>query len=757
MRHVGMAGIIVIGAAAVLAGCTRGSNGVVDEGGEDVEVGEVVAGLARADDCGDLLSRIQADALVKLDEAAATLKTQTVKAREGGFNGGWGGGLVSGPPTAEDGDSASGSGGTTGAPVDGEAPSSPEPSGHSDTNTQVAGVDEADIVKTDGTRTYLLHGDELFVLGTWPAESTSVAGHAKIEGTPVEMFVADGRAVVFSHVYDVAGQGGGAEPGIAADCYDCYYGAAFTKISVLDVTGSTPTLSRELYFEGNYVSSRRHDAIVRGVIRGGFAAPNLYAPSIAYYDAWGDPYDQAIIDAQIDQWRARAADDIRKTELSDWLPSRYEKRDGELVALEPACGDTYVPTPGLATYGQTNVVTLDMTDPASLAQTVVLGGADQVYANADVLLLAQHDYRWDMNGITEQQTALHSFSLGDASTTYVGSGFVPGYIHNQFSLDERDGVFRLSTTQQRRTNAENPWETTSVNRVVTVHAVGDALQVLGQTPELAPGETIFSTRFIGDRAYVVTFRQTDPLFAIDLSDPAEPKVLGELHIPGFSDYMHPLDDTHLLTIGRDATDQGVVQGLMLQIFDVSDPTNLRLTHRHVYEREGYSQANHDHKAFTYYADKQLLAFPFVGYSPEFTSSLELFRVSVETGFDPLGSVDHGALMGSACEANEWEYYCPYPVEMRRGLFIDDYVYSISYAGVLVHGMGDLTTPVATVPLPAPTMSYGYYPVPVDGGAATPSSGGAAGAGPIPDEPDAPGSGGAGGAAPDPDSDSADAG
>jgi hypothetical protein len=254
------------------------------------------------------------------------------------------------------------------------------------------------------------------------------------------------------------------------------------------------------------------------------------------------------------------------------------------------------------------------------------------------------------------------------------------------------------------------------------------------------GETIFSTRFLGDVGYVVTFRQTDPLIAVDLSDPAAPSVLGQLEIPGFSDYMHPLGESHLLTIGRDASAQGQVQGLMLQVFDVSNPAAPKRTHTWRFADGGYSEANVNHKAFTFHTPAGtpegtgLLAFPYVSYSGTSGSSLELFNVSATDGFDKLGSISHTAMLQNLCVAQNGgaippnmggidpgftqpAYFSCVPPEVRRGLFIfgneGDFVYSISHGGVLVHDIAELQEPVASVALPYPDWSdsRGYFGAP----------------------------------------------
>jgi hypothetical protein len=257
---------------------------------------------------------------------------------------------------------------------------------------------------------------------------------------------------------------------------------------------------------------------------------------------------------------------------------------------------------------------------------------------------------------------------------------------------------------------------TTDNRVITLQAKGEDLQRIGITPPLGKdGERIQSTRFVGDRGYVVTFLQKDPLIAIDLADAADPKILGALTIDGFSQYMHPMDDTHLLTIGRNTDANGSDIGLLLQIFDVSDATHPTRTSMFAYAPSGWSEAQSNHKAFTYWVPEGetdgLLAFPYARYDAMFSSTLQVFRVSVAKGFTQLGEIDHTPLYGNCYDVNGYPnyvyQYCQQP-EVRRGLFIQDdkdtYVYSLSWGGVLVNALSDLTATTASVPLPAPDYS-----------------------------------------------------
>jgi hypothetical protein len=795
--------LVNLAAMLALAGCaaesSTGDNNGNGNGNDpedrdpssiDIRRGSVLASLMRADSCDDLLGRIQDDVAAKIELQAEQLKRGEQYGSPGGGTGGLNGGFDNSgnPPPVSGGPGVGGTGGAGGSAGTGAAPMTPDgegnagnggsggtggsgapvdlgPSDYSDTNTQVEGVDEADIVKTDGDHIYLVHGNELFVLKSWPASESSIESSIEIEGSVTEMFVHQGKAAVFSYVYD---QGDLIEPRPSTDgASDAafypgyYYGTPFTKITLIDLAQAQPIVERELIIEGTYLSSRRHGSKVRAVLQGGFHAPPVYYAQIEYVDPWGREYAQEDIDAQVDAWRDRVIAGVRMTTIEDWLPAEREVIDGVLTPPERRCTDFYAPPPGLTSYGLTNVVAFDILDPtASLGGAFVLGSADEVYSNSDVLLLAQRDYRWDARLAERSRTILHLFNLSEDATDYAASGFAPGHILDQFSLDEQDGFVRLTTTTQAWNEwsseivmpaQDDPWvdiaeQRSTDNRVITLGIEDGELVRAGVSESLGEdGETIFSTRFVGDRAYVVTFRQTDPLMVVDLSDVADPTLLGELHIPGFSDYMHPIGDGHLLTIGRDADVNGTTRGLLLQLFDVTDPTHPVQTHRHAYTQDGWSEANSNHKAFTFFQPGEgspyegLLAFPFVNYSGAFQSTLEVFDVSLEGGFSKLGSVDHTALVmscyveqnGGVLPGDYYDpYYCGAP-EVRRGMFVtgnedDEYVYSISHGGMLVHQLPELTTPVASVSLPQ--ADYSEHRVSYGGGSEpVPGTGGSAGA------------------------------
>ncbi len=698
IRRLGFAGLGLAFAAAV--GCQSSS-----------EVSPYEAALTKASSCEDVLEAIQQDAMAKVDLELESFINQDYYR--------WGGPVFATDDFAE---GAGGSGGT-GAPSAPDANGDDAPSGFSDTNRQVADVDEADIVKVgdEGRKLYVIRGNGFHELDSWPAAATSKVADLEIEGGAMEMFVEGDRAVVFSSVYglealddgDLCPDYYGPEPFAADVAFEgpYYCGRSYVKITIIDLSGDTPAAIREIYVDGWYTSSRRHDGIVRAVIQSSMDRPGS-VPQM-WEVVWGGEVQPQTREEEIAlarSWAAQAKEAITQTTLEQWVPAWGERVDGEIREQPVQCADFYAPEPGLTNYGLTQIVGLDIESDSPTAITSILGQATQVYANREALILAQPDWTWFERDNNSDRTAVHRFAVSSEAqrTPYQGSGFVPGVVNDQFSIDEREGVIRIATTrttwhhQSGDVITDDVWvPPTTDNLVTTMRLADERLEIAGSTPPMAEGERIFSARFVGDLGYVVTFRQVDPLFAIDLSDPESPTVLGELKIPGFSDYMHPLGENHLLTIGRDVDENTQIDnGTALQIFDVSDPTNPALAHKALVG-SGFSEANHNHKAFNFYADKGLLAFPFVSYEAEFSSTLELWDVSVENGLSRRGAVDHSDLVLDDCggvpyEVEDFYYYCGYQPQIQRGVFIDDFIYSISHGGVRVHPVDDLSTPVATV-------------------------------------------------------------
>lgn len=700
----------VVGLAALAAGCSSEPEYPFSFDGVQP------ASLQRAKSCKDLEKLLKADASARMNRFI-DLQISSIRyweAQSDTFD------MFGGRGMEEAGDGSVGSGSPT-MGEDGAAPPS-----HSQTNTQVEGVDEADIVKTDGNHVYVLHGPTLTVVNSFPIAELGVAGSIAIEGQPFEMFIDGDKAVVYSsvngdNVYTQAGKalpkrGGGGELG--ADCYDCgYYYNPLTKITVLDIASTaTPQVLSEHFIEGNYVSARRIGTRVQTVVSGGsYEVFSLYPE---FYQ-WEDDDDSEELIEAYEELRIRNELAIEKATLDELLPDHFVAGAAGIEDAGFACEDVYVPTSGTTEFGTTQIHSLDLAAlDAETPATIVFGATHTIYQNHDNLVLAAQSWSqhtgmgpvWDLSDepVSLVGTHLHTFALteGDGRPAYRASATVPGALSDQFGIDEKDGVVRIATTEQIASSSE--WGGTQ-NAMFTLGYDGRSLAPLGEVRNLAPGEQIYATRYVGDRAYVVTFRQIDPLFVFDLSNPSAPKLTAELKIPGFSEYMHPLNGgTHLVTIGVDGDELGANGGVALQIFDVTDATSPKLTHKLPLSNENgwsWSEALYNHKALTFYED--VLAFPVEGYSDGYgpQSALGLFRIDAESGITDLGRVDHSQYF----ESSQTNDYCYYGYGVRRGVFIEDHVLSISEAAIVASPIATPSMTTAAVALPDVAVeSCGYY-------------------------------------------------
>ncbi|HYQ16242.1 MAG TPA: beta-propeller domain-containing protein, partial [Polyangiaceae bacterium] len=307
------------------------------------------------------------------------------------------------------------------------------------------------------------------------------------------------------------------------------------------------------------------------------------------------------------------------------------------------------------------------------------------------------------------KSTIHKFALDGVSTSYRGSAAIPGHVLNQFSMDELDGVLRVATS-----SGWVPDPSVSSN-LTTLSERDGGLSQLGSIGGIAPTEDIRSVRFDGTRAFVVTFKKTDPLFVFDLTNPAAPAKLGELKIPGFSTYMHPLDHDHLLAIGFDADDHGdfaFFDGIQLQIFDVSNLANPTLLHKTTIGTRGSaSEALTNHLAFNYFPAKGVLALPMSiceggddgVYGDKLTfSGLMVFDVSLENGIKEHGrmpfvdSEQVTSSLGPNATCGNW--WASSTSDVKRSIFMDDYAIGISDTKYQVAPLSALSSVVQTLPL-----------------------------------------------------------
>ena len=504
---------------------------------------------------------------------------------------------------------------------------------YSGTNVQEAGVDEADLVKTDGRRIFAVSDGRLSVID---AAARRVVGSVGIaSGFSAEMFLdGDDLLVIlsgYSSLYETAADDGDGDGNGSAE-----HDQPVTVVQRVRVDGDTPSVVETLRMEGAYVSARSVGGVARVVTRHG---PPRSFPFV--FPQGGIGSEQAAEKAN------RAA--VLASTLEDWLPS-YAVADVFGPAeggRQPACGNVYVPSE-FAGFGVTTVMSLPVGGPlASDSAVSVTAPGDIVYATPRSLYVATS--AWIAPEILEDdaarqqiaedwQAAIHRFDLTDPDrAAYAASGLVPGRIHNQFSLSEHDGHLRVVTT-----TGDLWWdqdgEAPSSSQVRVLRQTGDRLMEVGSVGDIGRGEQVQSVRFAGDVGYVVTFRQVDPFYTLDLSDPENPAVVGELKIPGFSSYLHPISDDLVLGVGFDADETaGVVTGSKVSLFDVSDLANPQ--ELDVWTApDAHNDAGWDHRAFLWWEPARMAVF---GISSWTDQTAEAVALRIEDGsLTEIGRVDH---------------------------------------------------------------------------------------------------------------------
>jgi hypothetical protein len=697
-----------VGLTLLAVGC--GDSGKTPDGLDNEPVQQSLK-LESFDDCAGLERYIE-------DTATKQMRASLEQQKPGywdRFGRNRGGGFP--PPFAED---AAGGGNS---PTAGGGSQAPKDS--TGTNNQVEGVHESDFVQNDGTRIFVLSGNQLYVHRSWPAEQLRRTAVLEVEGWPREMLLDGNRLVILSQVsQDLPGRpakgggGGGVMlpvQDIACSAFGCgYFNGDSTKVTTLDVSDlEHPTVVDQVYLPGVFSQARRVDASVRLVLTDAFRWPEGVQFYVNYSEALFK--DDKKLTKAIDEQMAKNEKLIRDSSLEQWLPSgRHVDASGATTALPVGCGDFFKSNAPSA-LGFVTVASLDLEHPsAAPGRTSLVAEPGTVYASKESLYLAHSHYWWWPTPGQKDFTYLHKFDIRQPGRAlYVGSGTVEGTPLNQFALDEHEGVLRMATTVTTRlpeADHEDWWwgRTTTTSRVTTLGVRNGRLAQLGKSADLAEGERIFSARFVGNRGYIVTFLQVDPLFTFDLSDPANPHKVGELKVPGFSTYMHPVGDHHLLTMGVHTDPNGGCCGertLKLSLFDVSDLANPKETATqlvgHAY---GWSEALSQHKAFNYFAAKGLVAIPFTDYSGSyysyedywkgFRTELRVFRVDLGAGISPVGALSMSDMYRRS-GTPEWSWY--YAPDVRRSVMADDYVYAISDSGVRVARVDGLQTPLVTVP------------------------------------------------------------
>ncbi len=575
--------------------------------------------------------------------------------------------------------------------------------GFSQTNNQVDGVDEPDLVKTDGHYIYTLFQGELIIIDATPVEELGVVSRTAMRGDARKMFLSGDRLTVLSQTYiDFLGPpvpvplpvAGGVGTVVAAEAFFAPIEPTLT-VTVFDVSNAQdPTLLEETQLEGSLVDARAIEDRVYVVVNNPFALPQPLVFTNEDGDSVfedEDDYRQRLEAMDLNELlpqfvtttggQAVFQDDYRQQSGSqelNTLPPQLvtttggERVEGSLVAAP----NLFVPDlPDLRQI--LSVVMFDVGDdtPGLTESTSAMGVWGDVYASTQNLYIAMRTYwRPATSSNWGPTTHIYKFALGEPGLPLEATGSVAGSVLDQFSMDEHEGFFRVATTG--RDDARTP-----SNNVFVLQQREDELKTVGSVTGLAPTETIHSARFMGDRGVVVTFRRVDPLFTLDLSDPFAPSVEGILKIPGFSSYLQPVAENHLLGIGQDADERGVALGLQLGLFDLSNLSDPQRIDVVTFAGRAYSEAQFNHHAVSYYPQAGVVALPVTeGFWPDVESSLKVYQVSADDGLELIGHVKHG------------------DSRVRRSLRIGDLLYSLSDAMLKVNELDDPDLEVGSVPL-----------------------------------------------------------
>ncbi len=530
------------------------------------------------------------------------------------------------------------------------------PGDYSTTNIQVEGVDEADLVKTDGLYIYIVSDYAVHIVRAYPPEDAELVSTITFDQMVQNIYVDDDKLIAMTMddpwVYSTWS--------IPDEIW-----VETTKVHIYDISDrSVPVLDRIINADGYTVNSRMIGDYVYLVTQ---------------------------------------RSDITYNEDEVWLP-RFSDDGATTVVEADMIYYTNVTEPW---YSFTNILAINVHDAEEQIgyESFLLGPSTTLYASRENIYLTSPSWDW-----SSDSTNVYKITIDGRSIEFTADGTVPGRVLNQFSMDERDGYFRIAVTSGHV--SRNGASTSN-----DVYVLNASLGIVGSVTGLAPGEDIYSVRFMGDRCYMVTFKKVDPLFTIDLADPEDPKVLGKLKIPGYSDYLHPYDENTLIGIGKETVeaeegDFSWYQGVKISLFDVSDVENPReLAKIEIGDRGTDSPALYDHKAVLFSRERNLLVIPitvaevdendYSGTPPDNAhgeyvyQGAYVFHVSREDGIEVTGRVTHIDDPETFLKSG---YYFDSDLFVERSLYIDDNLYTISQGMVKVNALADLTE-IASVLLP----------------------------------------------------------
>lgn len=568
-----------------------------------------------------------------------------------------------------------------------DKPSSPD---FSTTNIQVQGVDEADIVKTDGEYLYQVNNENIVIAKIYPSDKMKqikVLKLAEEKLYPLELYVDENRLVVIgTSTNDIPIYRPVAK---SLAIYPPRYSNGTVKLIEYNIKDkSNIKKSREIELEGNYLSSRKIGDIL-------YLVSNKYTNYYHIMDESGDNYTPSYRDTAI---------------KDDFISIPLDK-----IYYFPDCiGRNYLIVAA---------VNLSLPEKGVNVSTY-LGNGENIYASTDNLYVAVTKHvpvkkdaviydsanpkRSIVPNYNERETLVYRFTFKGSELNYTGKGAVPGDILNQFSMDENGNYFRIATTKGEIWRDD---ERTSKNNL---YVLDEDMKITGSIEDIAPGERIYSVRFMGDRAYMVTFKTVDPLFVIDLKDAKNPKILGALKIPGYSDYLHPYDENHIIGFGKDTIEivnkdnkgneigrNAYYLGMKIALFDVSDVSNpIEKFKENIGDRGTESELLHNHKALLFSKEKNLMAFPVtvmevkekskknneLAYGEFAFQGAYVYSIDLQNGFKLRKAISHISKEDYLKSGSNW-YQSGNNVE--RIIYIGEELYTLSKSMIKAHDLGSM--------------------------------------------------------------------
>lgn len=613
-------------------------------------------------------------------------------------------------------------------------------SDYSTTNIQVEGVDEADFVKNDGKYIYVIAQDKIEIVDAFPASQAKILSAISVEGYPRDIFINGDRLIIFS---DATGRVYGIPE---YDYMPRPIDTMKTDIVIYDISDrKKPEEIANYSVNGNYFQSRMigdyvyliakndvyytNDLVEMPTIRKGDV--KIMSPDVYYFD---NP-EQNYVFHTIASINIKKPDSINaKTFMMGYSDNLYVSQNNIYITYMKNMPARYyelqredrfyqVVVPQLPKDVQDKIIAIKASDLGSYEKWDQISSILEGTFN-EMTEKEKQDYNEKVQKAVDEyefkvaqereKTVIQKISIDKGEIAYKTKGEVPGSLLNQFSLDESGDYFRVATTSQF-------WTQKGSVQYNNVYVMDKNLEIAGKLEEIAPDERIYSTRFIGNRLYMVTFKRMDPLFVIDLSEPTSPKILGKLKIPGFSDYLHPYDENHIIGVGKETGDNewgGVsIKGVKISLFDVSDVNNPKQLDTYEIGQPGTdSEALQDHKAFLFDKNKDLLVIPirevlgkeqydsrYGYYMQRIWQGAYVFSVTPESGFKLKGKVSHFD------DFEEQYYYWGSPGAVRRSLFMDDVLYTLSAKKIVMNDLKNMSE-INSIDLPYSNIQPYPYPI-----------------------------------------------